>query len=85
MLGNQPHKGVYRKCVMLCGHGEVLGRGLRIQIPALQELRLLNDLSGVAEKLRPLLRQRDSLIRAFKYRDMNLLLQLPNSVGEAGL
>ncbi|MOA58707.1 hypothetical protein D3C78_1831490 [compost metagenome] len=55
MLRHKLYESVDGKRIMLGRNGKMLRRGLGVQIPALQKLRLLDDLARITQKLRPVL------------------------------
>ncbi|MNC21989.1 hypothetical protein D3C75_699770 [compost metagenome] len=85
MLLHQLDEGVDGKGIMLGGHGKMLRRRFGVEIPALQQLRLLDHLPGVAEELRPFLGQHNPLVGPLKNSNAGLFLQLLDGAGQAGL
>ncbi|MNV75357.1 hypothetical protein D3C71_1686360 [compost metagenome] len=70
---------------MLGRYGKMLRRRLRAQVTLLQQLRLLDHLAGIPQKLRAFLGQRDALVRALENRDPDFFLQIADGVRQARL
>ena len=85
VLFDQIHKGVHRKGIVLCGHGEfLLAPGLFL-VPGFQEICLFQHLPGIAQEDFPVPGQVDPLVGPFKDLDAHFPFQFPDHLGEAGL
>ena len=70
---------------MLRGDGETLAHRLTRDVLLLDQCGLLHHLPRIAQKLRALRREQDAAGLAHEDRRGDLLLQLPDGCGQAGL
>ena len=76
---------VYRKRIVLARHAEVRGATLVGLVLAFEQLCLLDDLAGIAQKRRPLLGDGHALVGALEDAHTHLAFQLADGRRDGGL
>ena len=79
------NKRFYCKGIVLCGHTEPMPDLCTSQIPFLYQIGLLYHLTGIAQKLFSLCRKKNSPVCTLENCDTQLIFELFNRRGQAGL